>query len=235
MRVVVITADPKAPSAAGSIGDALDDLGCSQTPVDFDLEGFTVAVQAPPRPTLVVIDTPGRILTGLSLVRKLRGHEDTNGVPFLMVVDPKELGSLARAENTPDDVILAPVLSTELHARMRLIDRRFADFENEERLQVGDLVIDMSGYEAVLSGRPLNLTRQEFELLACLASASGRMLSREQLLERAWGPDYEGGARTVDVHIRRLRSKLGALAERIETVRGGGYRMRAPTRSISGV
>lgn len=230
MRVVVVTADPQAPSIAGSIGDALDDLGCSQTAVNFDLEGFSRAVIAPPRPTLIVLDTPGRILSGLALLRKLRIHEDVHGLPFLMVVDPKELGSLARAESAPDDVILAPVLSTELHARMRLIDRRFADFENEERLQVGDLVIDMSGYEAVLSGRPLDLTRQEFELLACLASASGRMLSREQLLERAWGPDYEGGARTVDVHIRRLRSKLGPLAERIETVRGGGYRMRAPQR-----
>jgi DNA-binding response OmpR family regulator len=229
MRVVLITADPAAQAMAGSVRDALEDLGCGISPINYDLEGVSAAARAG-KPALIVIDTPGRVLTGLSLVKKLRSHEDVLGIPLLMVLDPTELGSLARVEVSPDDIILAPVLSTELHARMRLIDRRFADFENEERLQIGDLVIDLQGYEVTLNGRVVPLTRQEFELLACLAEAQGRMLSREQLLERAWGRDYEGGARTVDVHIRRLRAKLGDLAERIETVRGGGYRMRVPAR-----
>ena len=230
MRVVLITADPAAQAPPGSVRDALDDLGCSTTAINYDLDGLPAAARAGGKPTLIVIDTPGRVLSGVSLVKKLRAHEDVPGIPLLMVLDPTELGSLARVEVSPDDIILAPVLSTELHARMRLIDRRFADFENEERLQIGDLVIDLQGYEVTLNGRLVPLTRQEFELLACLAEAQGRMLSREQLLERAWGRDYEGGARTVDVHIRRLRAKLGELAERIETVRGGGYRMRVPTR-----
>ncbi len=230
MRVVVITAEPAAPPAAGSVTDALDDLGCKRNSVNFELDGLLAAARAGGKPTAVVIDTPGRVLTGLSLLKKVKADEELAQVPSLLVLDPTELGSLARAEATPDDIILSPVLSTELHARMRLIDRRFADFGNEERIQIGDLVIDLSGYEVTLAGRPIALTRQEFELLSCLVESQGRMLSREQLLERAWGRDYEGGPRTVDVHIRRLRAKLGALADRIETVRGGGYRIRPPQR-----
>ena len=185
-------------------------------------------------PTLIVVDTPDRLATAGGVLRRLRGHSQLVRTPIMLVVSPKQIVELD-PELSPDDVIMAPVHPHELYTRMRLLDFRHASFQHQARLQRGDLVVDFEGYEARLRGRSLQLTRREFELLRFLASHPGRAFTREQLLARAWDGDYVGGVRTVDVHVRRLRAKLGVEHENlIETVRRMGYRFRAEDGSGNG-
>jgi len=125
---------------------------------------------------------------------------------------------------------LLPLVPAELYARIRQLDWKTAAFGSEEVLKIEELLIDVAGHEAKLGGRRLALTHQEFELLRFLAQHRGRVFTREQLLERVWGYQYAGGSRTVDIHVRRVRAKLGhAAGSLIETVRHVGYKMRAPT------
>jgi DNA-binding response OmpR family regulator len=127
-----------------------------------------------------------------------------------------------------NDFILMPLVPAELYARLRQLDWKTSTFGSEEVLKIEDLVIDVAGYEARLGGRRLELTHQEFELLRFLGQHRGRVFTRDQLLERVWGYQYAGGTRTVDIHVRRVRAKLGATAGGlIETVRNVGYKMRS--------
>jgi DNA-binding response OmpR family regulator len=103
-----------------------------------------------------------------------------------------------------------------------------SSFRAAGRIKIGDLVIDAVAVEASYRGRALKLPRQEFQLLKFLAERPGRVFSREQLLSRVWGYRYAGGTRTVDIHVRRLRAKLGPGSAMIETVRHVGYKLRAP-------
>jgi DNA-binding response OmpR family regulator len=93
---------------------------------------------------------------------------------------------------------------------------------------MGALCIDLAAHEVTVDGRPVSLTQQEFALLRFLSQQRGRVFSRQQLLERVWGVDYYGSSRTVDIHVRRLRMKLGNAVNHLETVRGVGYKMKAP-------
>ena len=120
-----------------------------------------------------------------------------------------------------------PLVPVELYSRMRQVDWRTATFGNDDLLKIDDLVIDIAGYEVRLAGRRIELTHQEFELLRYLAQHRGRVFTREALLERAWGYRYAGGTRTVDIHVRRVRAKLGDVGLLIETIRNVGYKMRA--------
>jgi DNA-binding response OmpR family regulator len=125
-----------------------------------------------------------------------------------------------------DDFTLVPYLPVELYARIRLLEWRRSEFANEERVKLGALVLDRSSRDVSVDGRPVALTAKEFALLAYLCENRGRVKTREQLLARVWGADYEGGARTVDIHVRRLRAKLGP-AFPLETLRGAGYKLAA--------
>ena len=124
-----------------------------------------------------------------------------------------------------DDILLENASPAEAQARLRLlVDSRPAEENNPLLLRAGDLTLDEASYSARLQGSPLNLTYKEFELLKFLMQHPGRVFTRAQLLAQVWGYDYYGGTRTVDVHIRRLRSKLGADHEQlISTVRNVGY------------
>ena len=119
-------------------------------------------------------------------------------------------------------------MAPELYARIRQLDWRMSSFRAAGRIKIGDLVIDAVAVEAAYRGRALKLPRQEFQLLKFLAERPGRVFSREQLLSRVWGYRYAGGTRTVDIHVRRLRAKLGPGSAMIETVRHVGYKLRAP-------
>lgn len=135
-----------------------------------------------------------------------------------------------------DDVILQSAGPAELDARIRLVVGRAnaSDAVNQEEIRNGDLVIDEAAYSAKIRGRVLDLTFKEFELLKYLAQHPGRVFTRVQLLQEVWGYDYFGGTRTVDVHVRRLRSKLGAENEGlIGTVRNVGYRFVGVTTDSS--
>ncbi|WP_291378411.1 response regulator transcription factor [Demequina sp.] len=148
-------------------------------------------------------------------------------VPLLLVL--REGGmSIVTAEWGADDVVLTDAAPAEVEARVRLLLGRASSVDPLEKAaeyQSGDLTVDVGGYTARLKGRPLDLTYKEFELLKYLMQHPGRVYTRDQLLQEVWGFDYYGGTRTVDVHVRRLRAKLGAEHEQlIGTVRNVGYR-----------
>ncbi|GAA4781929.1 response regulator transcription factor [Microbacterium gilvum] len=123
-----------------------------------------------------------------------------------------------------DDVILATAGPAEVDARIRLVIGRQTTEQVSSRIQTSGITIDESSYSAKVHGKPLDLTYKEFQLLHFFATHPSRVFTREQLLSEVWGYDYFGGTRTVDVHVRRLRAKLGDLEQLIGTVRNVGYR-----------
>ena len=180
-------------------------------------------IDAPPA-DVVLVDGRRDLVQAKSLCRLLR----TTGLdcPLLAVVTEGGLAALS-PEWGLDDVLLQTAGPAEVEARLRLATGRaaVADDETPGEIRSGDLTIDEATYTARLRGRVLDLTFKEFELLKYLAQHPGRVFTRAQLLQEVWGYDYFGGTRTVDVHVRRLRAKLGAEYESlIGTVRNVGYR-----------
>jgi len=152
-------------------------------------------------------------------------------IPVMALLTESNLAGITPAWNL-DDVLLSRTGPAELDARLRLSVGRHRHphaADNPALVTLGDLVIDEDTYSARLPGKPLDLTYKEFELLKYLARHPGRVCTRTQLLDQIWGSDFLGGPRTVDVHIRRLRSKLGADHEAlIGTIRNVGYRAIPP-------
>lgn len=190
---------------------------------------ITALVDAPPADA-VLVDGRRELAHARSLCQTLR----TTGLscPLLLIVTEGGLAAVT-AEWGFDDVLLDTVGPAELEARLRLAAGRIAAANrrqgNDEVIRSGDLVIDEATYSARLRGRTLDLTFKEFELLKYLAQHPGRVFTRAQLLQEVWGYDYFGGTRTVDVHVRRLRAKLGAEHESmIGTVRNVGYKFVLP-------
>lgn len=173
----------------------------------------------------ILVDARRELVHAKSLCRLLR----TTGVscPLIVIVTEGGLAGLT-AEWGADDVILDNAGPAEVEARLRMAVGRLnlsAVEEVPDEIRNGDLSIDEATYTARLRGRALDLTFKEFELLKYLAQHPGRVFTRAQLLQEVWGYDYFGGTRTVDVHVRRLRAKLGAEYEAlIGTVRNVGYR-----------
>ena len=176
-----------------------------------------------PAADVVLVDARTDLAHARSLCRVLA----TTGLeaPLIAVVTEGGLTAIS-AEWGVDDVILVSAGPAETEARLRLaIGRRAGDDSAPEEIRTGDLSIDEATYTARLRGRALDLTFKEFELLKFLAQHPGRVFTRAQLLHEVWGYDYFGGTRTIDVHVRRLRAKLGAEYEAlIGTVRNVGYR-----------
>ncbi len=127
-----------------------------------------------------------------------------------------------------DDFLVMPCVPAELYSRIRALEWKRSEFSTEERLKIGAVIVDRAAHEVSVEGRRVTLTAKEFSLLAFLSMNRGRVFSRETLLARVWGSRYEGGARTVDIHVRRLRAKLGDSLP-LETLRGAGYKLRAPS------
>jgi DNA-binding response OmpR family regulator len=145
--------------------------------------------------------------------------------PLLLLVPAHHLAELELREDLFDDFCVAPCTGAELEARLKHLFWRSGGGTRPELIEYGVLVLNLETYQAAISGRPLDLTYMEYELLKYLASHPGKVFTRETLLSRVWGYEYYGGARTVDVHIRRLRAKLGEEhASLIQTVRSVGYR-----------
>jgi DNA-binding response OmpR family regulator len=228
MLALVITADP-----AATWGDqegpavALRDLGGKVLIGNFDLEGLDLEAIAARRPNVLVVDAGDRLESGHAVLKRAKDVPPLADVPTLLVVTLARLPSLDFAAGGADDFVLRPIVPAELYARVRQLDWRLSAFQGEELLKAGDLAIDLAGYEVRLRGRLLELTHQEFELLKFLTQNRGKVFTREQLLRRVWGYNYYGGSRTVDIHVRRLRAKLGQGEEGlIQTVRNVGYKMR---------
>lgn len=159
-----------------------------------------------------------------ALCRALR-KRDTPVAPLLLLVGGGQLADLEHRDELFDDFCLTPFHPTELHARLRHLLHRSGDAPRGETVEQSGLMLNLETYQASIEGRPLDLTYMEYELLKFLAQNPGKVFTREMLLSRVWGYEYYGGARTVDVHIRRLRAKLGEEhANLIQTVRSVGYR-----------
>lgn len=176
---------------------------------------------------VVMIDARGDLMRARALCQLLSGPMDCP--PIILVL---EEGGAAVVQ--PDwgaaDFVMAGATPAELGARLRLVRVHIAEAAPiaEDRIEAGDLVIDTTAYTARIRGTLLDLTYKEFELLKALALNQGRVLTRQALLDEVWGEDYIGGSRTVDVHVRRLRAKLGTEYDHlIGTVRNVGYRLDA--------
>ncbi len=149
---------------------------------------------------------------------------DINVESVLLLINGGHLASLDFRENLFDDFCLHPFHPVEFEARLKSLFRRAGRAARAEVIEHGPLAMNLETYQAVIDAKPLDLTYMEYELLKFLASHPGRVFTRETLLSRVWGYDYYGGARTVDVHVRRLRAKLGEEhANLIQTVRSVGY------------
>ena len=224
MKILLVVLQPEGEAEAEPLSRTLSDLGCAVDVAYFD----EALIEGPPRrpPQIIVLDARDRVESAYACLKKLRARPDLGATPALITVTPSRLPSLDFGAS--DDFVLWPIVPAELYARLRQLDWRLAAFSSEERIKIEELVIDLAGYEARLRDRKLELTHQEFELLRFLAQQRGKVFTREQLLARVWGYRYYGGTRTVDIHVRRLRAKLGPGAEGlIETVRNVGYKMRA--------
>lgn len=180
------------------------------------------------RPDLVVLDLMLPGMDGKEVCRRLKQGQETRHIPVLMLTAlSSETDRIIGFEIGADDYLTKPFSPRELVLRVQAILRRYQDQEEAAApLKLGDLLIDPERHLARAGGRELDLTATEFKLLHHLASRAGRVQTRQMLLERVWGYAYEGYARTVDTHVRRLRKKLGESSSRIETVRGMGYRFR---------
>ena len=178
------------------------------------------------KPSLVLLDIMLPGIDGLEVCRRLKGDRTTSNIPIIMLTARgDEVDKILGLELGADDYITKPFSVRELAARVKSLLRRVAPQQESEpqTLRAGDIMIDITIYEAFKGGEKLSLTLQEFELLKVLVLSRGKVLTRDFLLDRIWGYEYYGETRTVDVHIRHLRQKLGE-EPYIETVRGVGYR-----------
>jgi two-component system alkaline phosphatase synthesis response regulator PhoP len=161
----------------------------------------------------------------IELCRHLRRREDPIA-PLLLIVARHEITELKLRNDLFDDFCVAPLHPGELAARVDHLFWRTGQPADEDVIEHGPLVLNLETYQAGISGRALDLTYMEYQLLRFLATHPGKVFTRDTLLNRVWGYEYYGGARTVDVHVRRLRAKLGEeYAHLIETVRSVGYRL----------
>ena len=164
------------------------------------------------RPSLVLLDIMLPGIDGLEVCRRLKGDRMTSNIPIIMLTARgDEVDKILGLELGADDYITKPFSVRELAARVKSLLRRVAPQQESEpqTLRSGDIMIDITNYEAFKGGEKLSLTLKEFELLKVLVLSRGKVLTRDFLLDRIWGYEYYGETRTVDVHIRHLRQKLG--------------------------
>jgi len=208
---------PPTPSAA--LTAALLAVGYSPVPI---ADVADAARREPERGwSAAVVELSEDAGLAITVGRKLR---DEHGIPVLLVVDRTLTGDLA-SEDGFDDFVLTPVDQAELAVRLGKLDRIEAVEHSDPILKHQDLELNTATYQATIDGRPRDLTFMEYELLRFFVEHPQRVWSREQILSKVWGYDYYGGSRTVDVHVRRLRAKLGEeRSSWIATVRSVGYR-----------
>jgi two-component system, OmpR family, alkaline phosphatase synthesis response regulator PhoP len=186
--------------------------------------GLRAALDAKGAPGLIILDLMLPGMTGQELCRRLRREPATRRTPIIMLTARAgEADRVAGLDLGADDYITKPFSVRELMARVRAVLRR-SDESAAPRYADGRLEIDFADMRVACGGAPVRLTRKEFALLEMLSKAKQRVATRQQILDNVWGYEYYGDTRTLDVHIRRLRQKLGACGDCIETVVGVGYR-----------
>ena len=187
-------------------------------------EGLSLALDLQNPPVVIILDLMLPAMNGMDLCRRLRRETQTRRTPIIMLTaKTSEAERIAGLDVGADDYIAKPFSVRELLARVRAVLRRSED-AGGDHYEDGRLTIDFEDVQASCDGVKVKLTNKEFSLLSTLAKKRGRVVTRQQLLDHVWGYSYYGDARTLDVHIRRLRQKLGVCGDCIETVVGVGYR-----------
>src|SRR5437762_3574174 len=186
--------------------------------------GLELALDAQNLPMVIILDLMLPGISGTELCRRLRRENQTRRTPIIMLTaKTSEADRVAGLDLGADDYIAKPFSVRELVARVRAVLRRVED-DSAARYDDGRLAIDFGDIRVLCEGAIVKLTNKEFTLVSVLAKRSGRVVTRQQLLDQVWGYSYYGDARTVDVHIRLLRQQLGSCGDCIETVVGVGYR-----------
>ena len=221
MWVLVMCANARETSPGAEV---LRELGCPirvgtffEDPADTRLGGHP--------PDILLLEVGEHTDVAAAELRRLRRLPVLAEVPSLVGVLATRVTGLEWTAGF-DDFVLMPYVPQELYARVRQLEWRRSAFSQEEVLKSSDLVVDLAAHEVRVAGREVALTHQELALLAFLMRNRGRVYSRAELLRRVWGVEHYGQSRTVDIHMRRLRVKLGRSGVALETVRGAGYKFR---------
>ena len=219
MKIFIVEDDPEIRELEGY---ALQASGF-ETQCFSEGESFFRALQRE-KPALVLLDVMLPGANGLELLRRLRGQADTVSLPVILVTAKStELDTVRGLDMGADDYIAKPFGVMELVSRVRARTRNLEPADKV--LRYGALTLNETGRSVLADGKPCELTYKEFELLDLLMVNAGRVLSREIIMERIWGYDYGGSSRTLDMHIKTLRQKLGPWGAMIHTVRNVGYRL----------
>lgn len=193
------------------------------------LSGIRVAKETIPDLILLDLMLPG--MDGIELCKTLKKNESTKKIPIIMLTAKKqEVDKIVGLEVGADDYIVKPFGMRELIARIKTVLRRYSSTTKGENHKssviVGDIMIDLDKHEVTVKNKAVDLSAKEFKLLTFLASNKDKLVSRERLLDEVWDVQTEVETRTVDVHVKRLRGKLGRSGDVIQTVRGFGYKLK---------
>lgn len=200
----------------------------------FDAEGFVdgaafFSALEKELPSLVILDVmlPGE--DGVSILKKLKASPKTKALPVIMATAKgMEYDKIVSLDLGADDYLVKPFGMMEMVARVKAVLRRAMPQKEDVVLTSNDLVMNLDEHTVTVNDHRIELTLKEYELLRLFLTRPGIVFTRDQLLSDVWGVDYDGETRTVDVHIRTLRQKLGRYGDRIGTVRGVGYRWEVP-------
>ena len=178
------------------------------------------------KPDLVLLDVMLPDSDGIEVLKKMRRNPDTRRVPVIMVTaKSSEIDKVKGLDNGADDYITKPFGIMELISRVKAILRRINQDEEEKQLVFQNITLDCEKRQVTLDGANCELTYKEFELLKLFLQNAGIVMTRETIMEKVWGIDFEGESRTLDMHIKTLRQKLGDAGKHIKTVRNVGYRI----------
>lgn len=178
------------------------------------------------RPELVLLDVMLPDSDGIEVLKKIRRNPDTRRVPVIMVTaKSSEIDKVKGLDNGADDYITKPFGIMELISRVKALLRRMNQDEEEKQLTFQNITMDCEKRQVLLDGQLCELTYKEFELLKLFLQNAGIVMTRENIMEKVWGIDFEGESRTLDMHIKTLRQKLGDAGKHIKTVRNVGYRI----------
>jgi two-component system alkaline phosphatase synthesis response regulator PhoP len=221
-RILVIDDDA---SISKLLSDVLTEEGFSVTTASCGEEGIKKVRQS--KPNLVILDLRLPDMDGFQICQTLKKDKSVSSIPIIMLtVKSTKSSTVAGLEMGADDYIVKPFNQEELVARVKTVLRRASGGEKVEEIsKYGDIRLNLDKHTVFMKGKEIDLTPMEFNLLHILIKKKGHVLNRNFLLETVWGYEYFGTTRTVDVHIGRLREKLGPLGEKIETVEGVGYKL----------
>lgn len=180
------------------------------------------------RPDIILLDLMLPGMDGITVCKELKSKTETAHIPVVMLTAKgEENDRILGLETGADDYVVKPFSPRELVLRLEAVLRRSQPRQAQEEVwEQGGLRVEFDAFQVFVDDQEIELTSTEFHLLAALIRSGGRVLTREQLLDQVWGYEFDGYARTVDTHMHRLRHKLGRVADRMQTVRGVGYRLK---------